>query len=64
MSTTSPIILPTESGFMTLDMNWNETAERREKLCEEGHIRSEILKAFYRLEKGYEGKINHELGLV
>jgi len=49
---------------MTLDMNWNETAERREKLCEEGHIRSEILKAFYRLEKGYEGKINHELGLV
>jgi len=39
------ITLPTESGSMTLDMNWNETTERREKLCEEGHMRSEILKA-------------------
>jgi len=51
MSTTSPITLPTESGSMTLDMNWNET-KKREKLCEEGHMRSEILKAFYRRQKG------------
>jgi len=36
---------------MTLDMNWNET-KKREKLCEEGHMRSEILKAFYRRQKG------------